>query len=126
MTRFYETVDILGVQEKASQDALRTIDLQLRELSAQVKSNVDDITTLNDSVAAAGAPADAEYMVISANSTLTNERRITVSSPLQGTDGGAGGTYTIASNGTIATAAADITDNALVRGDGGGRGIQGS
>ena len=52
MTRFYETVDILGVQEKASQDALRTIDLQLRELSAQVKSNVDDITTLNDSVAA--------------------------------------------------------------------------
>ena len=44
-----------------------------------------------------GAPTDAEYVVMSLNGTLTNERVLTAGSGISITDGGAGSTVTIAS-----------------------------
>jgi hypothetical protein len=50
-----------------------------------------------------GAPTDAEYVVMSLNGTLTNERVLTAGTGINITDGGAGGNVTIASTvtGTI-------------------------
>ena len=56
-----------------------------------------------------GAPTDAEYVVMSLNGTLTNERVLTAGTGISITDGGAGGNVTIASTvtggigGSIAT-----------------------
>lgn len=49
-----------------------------------------------------GAPTNAEYVVISLNGTLTNERVLTAGSGISVTDGGAGGNVTIAATGTSA------------------------
>lgn len=46
-----------------------------------------------------GAPTDAEYVVMSLNGTLTNERVLTAGSNITITDGGAGSTVTIAASG---------------------------
>lgn len=43
-----------------------------------------------------GAPASAEYLVISADATLTDERVFTPAGGIAVTDGGAGGNYTVA------------------------------
>lgn len=44
----------------------------------------------------AAAPADAQYLTLATNATLTSERVWTPGSGLQGTDAGAGSTYTVA------------------------------
>jgi len=44
------------------------------------------------------APVGASYITLSTDATLTNERALAVSSPITGTDGGAGGSYTIGLN----------------------------
>jgi hypothetical protein len=46
-----------------------------------------------------GAPTDASYVVIGADSTLTDERVLTAGSNITITDGGAGGNITIAASG---------------------------
>ena len=46
-----------------------------------------------------GAPTNAEYVVMSLNGTLTNERVLTAGSGISITDGGAGSTVTIAASG---------------------------
>lgn len=46
-----------------------------------------------------GAPTDAEYVVMTLNGTLTNERVLTAGSGITITDGGAGSTVTIAASG---------------------------
>lgn len=46
-----------------------------------------------------GAPVDAKYIVLAANSTLTNERILTAGSGVSLVDGGAGGPLTISSAG---------------------------
>ena len=46
-----------------------------------------------------GAPTDASYVVIGADSTLTDERVLTAGSNITITDGGAGGNVTIAASG---------------------------
>jgi len=43
-----------------------------------------------------GAPRDAQYLVLAVNGTLTDERVLTPGDGLDGTDGGAGGAYTLA------------------------------
>lgn len=69
-----------------------------------------------------GAPADATYVVMSLNPTLTNERVLTAGSNITITDGGAGGTVTIAStasgSGTV-TNTGTLTANHLILGNGG-------
>jgi hypothetical protein len=42
-----------------------------------------------------GAPADAQYLALATNATLTSERVLTVANGIEGADGGAGSTYTI-------------------------------
>ena len=49
-----------------------------------------------------GAPTNAEYVVLSTDGTLTNERVLTAGSGISVTDGGAGGAVTIAATGTSA------------------------
>jgi len=50
-----------------------------------------------------GAPVNAEYLVLSLDATLTNERRFVPGTGLTAVDGGAGGNYTLnASPGTPA------------------------
>lgn len=46
-----------------------------------------------------GAPADAQYVVLSANGDLTSERVLTAGANITITDGGAGSTVTIAAAG---------------------------
>lgn len=46
-----------------------------------------------------GAPTDAEYVVMTLNGTLTNERVLTAGTGISITDGGAGSTVTIAASG---------------------------
>ena len=50
-----------------------------------------------------GAPTDAEYVVMSLNGTLTNERKLTAGSRISITDGGAGGNVTIAADASPVT-----------------------
>lgn len=45
--------------------------------------------------ATAGAPTNAEYLVLTADGTLTNERALVVSGGILASDGGAGGNYTL-------------------------------
>ena len=54
-----------------------------------------------------GAPTDAEYVVMSLNGTLTNERVLTAGTGISLTDGGAGSTATIANTGVTSLGAGD-------------------
>ncbi len=62
------------------------------------------------------APADAQYVVLSANATLTNERILAVNAPIAKTDSGAGAAITLSHDDTTVIAgsytAADITVDA--------------
>jgi hypothetical protein len=49
--------------------------------------------TINSSGGGGGAPTDAQYLVLSANGTLTDERVVTVGTGLSSSDGGAGGSF---------------------------------
>ncbi len=52
-------------------------------------------------VGALAAPGDAEYLVVSLNGTLTNERKLTEGAGISFNDGGAGGNFTIAADGSV-------------------------
>lgn len=52
-----------------------------------------------------GAPTDAEYLVMSLNGTLTNERVLTAGTGISLTDGGAGSNATIANTGVTSNVA---------------------
>lgn len=52
-----------------------------------------------------GAPTDAEYVVMSLNGTLTNERVLTAGTGISVTDGGAGSNATIANTGVTSNVA---------------------
>ena len=52
-----------------------------------------------------GAPTDAEYVVLSANATLTDERVLTAGTAISLTDGGAGSTITVANTGVTSNVA---------------------
>ena len=55
-------------------------------------------SSASSSSVSSGAPVDGQYLVLAVNGTLTNERAFTlaVNSGMSGTDGGAGGNYTLA------------------------------
>lgn len=55
------------------------------------------------------APYDAQYLVLAANSTLTNERVATAGQGITFTDAGAGSTFTIAFNGAFGTTRGNMT-----------------
>lgn len=50
-----------------------------------------------------GAPTDASYLVLTTNATLTDERTLSLSAPLSGSDGGAGAAYTLSLSGWSGT-----------------------
>lgn len=52
-----------------------------------------------DEISGGGAPADASYLVLSSNGNLNSERVLTAGSGISITDGGAGGSLTIAATG---------------------------
>ena len=52
-----------------------------------------------------GAPTDAEYVVLSANGTLTDERVLTAGTAISLTDAGAGSTITVANTGVTSNVA---------------------
>lgn len=56
-----------------------------------------------------GAPTNAQYLVLTLDGTLTDERRFVPSSPITGTDAGAGSTYTVGFDQTV-----DLNNNARV------------
>lgn len=72
----------------------------------------DDAGSETDLTAAGGggAPDSAEYLVLGLNGGLTNERVLVPTEGIQGTDGGAGGNYTIKLN--INGLTADATPDA--------------
>ena len=67
-------------------------------LSDVASTVVQTGSSASSSSVSSGAPVDGQYLVLSANGTLTNERVFTlaVNSGMSGTDGGAGGNYTLA------------------------------
>jgi len=77
-----------------------------------------DGTTQNTaSTGSGGAPTDAEYITLSANGSLTNERVITAGTGIGFTDGGAGSALTIFNAGvTLLTAGTGISLNSSTGG----------
>lgn len=55
-----------------------------------------------------GAPTDAQYLVLTTNATLTDERTLSLSAPLSGSDGGAGSAYTVSLSGWSGTTDGDM------------------
>ena len=50
-----------------------------------------------------GAPTDATYLTLTTNATLTDERTLSLTLPLSGSDGGAGAAYTVTLSGWSGT-----------------------
>ena len=68
-------------------------------------TNGDGTIEIAASGGGGGAPTDAEYVVLSANGTLTDERVLTAGTAISVTDGGAGSTVTIANTGVTSNVA---------------------
>ncbi|NBO99914.1 MAG: hypothetical protein EBU90_07265 [Proteobacteria bacterium] len=80
------------------------------------------VSTSSISGGGGGAPADASYVVLGINGTLTNERVLTAGSGISISDGGAGSTVTISAIGGgggsgDVVGPSSSTDNAIVRFD---------
>jgi len=77
-------------------------------------------SSVSSSEFSVGAPASAQYVVLTSNPTLTNERALTAGSGISIVDGGAGSTVTISTTGGGSgdvVGPASSTDNAIVRFD---------
>lgn len=107
MVRAYPGVHVSAVQDRAARDCLKAIDVYLRDSSRAVQAPTGGTSTGSN-------PTDASYVTISAEGSLTNERRLIGSSPVTVTDGGAGSTVTIAAA-TVVVGPASATANAIVR-----------
>ena len=55
-----------------------------------------------------GAPTDAQYLTLTTNATLTQERTLSLTLPLSGSDGGAGAAYTVTLSGWSGTTDGDM------------------
>lgn len=118
MPRSFIGIDYDRVKDPAVREALEILDEYLRDSEAITSPNVADD-------AGEGGIAGAQFVVLKNHSGLTKERKLAVTSPVTLTDAGANSTVTLAAP-TAVTSAAVITDNAIVRGDGGGQGVQDS
>lgn len=61
-------------------------------------------------ISTGGAPVDAQYVTLSTNGTLTDERVLVVNSPLSLVDGGAGGNVTLSLSGSVGGAVAYVAN----------------
>ena len=64
---------------------------------------------------ASGAPANAQYLVLSANGTLTDERIFTTGTGLKFTDGGAGGNYTLVIDDSVVATVSGTTFQGTIK-----------
>ena len=55
-----------------------------------------------------GAPTNAQYLTLTSDATLTQERTLSLSAPLSGSDGGAGSAYTLSLSGWSGTTDGDM------------------
>ena len=55
-----------------------------------------------------GAPTDAQFLTLTTNATLTQERTLSLTLPLSGSDGGAGAAYTVSLSGWSGTTDGDM------------------
>src|SRR5258706_9686602 len=90
MVRAYPGIHIGRVPDPPTRDALKAIDIYLRDASRAVQAPAGGSAT------GATVPTAASFVTVSAEATLTSERRLTVTSPLTLTDNGAGSTVVIA------------------------------
>jgi hypothetical protein len=63
----------------------------------------DDLTWQVPAGGGGGAPTDAQYLTLTTNATLTQERTLSLTLPLSGSDGGAGAAYTFSLSGWSGT-----------------------
>lgn len=83
-------------------ESFRVIETRLRDLYLRV-SQLEAAPTITSS-SGGGAPVDAEYLTLSLNTILTQERRFDPSARFNAVDGGAGGDYDfdLATTGVVA------------------------
>lgn len=84
--RAYSGISLNQITDKAVRDALRAIDLYLRDQRGPASSTS----------AATGGIAQESFVVLAAATTLTDERVLTVTAPLTKVDSGPGGTINLA------------------------------
>lgn len=63
----------------------------------------DDLSWQVPAGGGGGAPTDAQYLTLTTNATLTQERTLSLTLPLSGSDGGAGAAYTVTLSGWSGT-----------------------
>ena len=66
-----------------------------------ITSASNGAVTINSTAGGGGAPTNAQYLVLSADGTLTDERVFAVGTGLSATDGGAGNNYTLGINDSV-------------------------
>lgn len=76
----------------------------IEALQAKVGVDSSAVATSLDYKVAQLAPKDAQYVTLSTNGTLTNERVLTAGTGISVTDGGAGSTVTVATSAILPTA----------------------
>ena len=84
--RAYQGISLNQIEDKATRDALRAVDLYLRDQRGPTSSTSADT----------GGIAQESFVVLSTASTLTDERVLAVTAPLTKVDTGPGGTLTLA------------------------------
>ena len=96
--QFQGVAEKLFIEPENEDEMRRLVLVQLARMA--VRGDWDGFLTGGG---ASGAPTDAEYVVMSLNGTLTNERKLTAGARITITDGGAGGNVTIAADASPVT-----------------------
>ena len=94
-SQFQNVAETLFIEPENEDEMRRLVLVQLARMA--VRGDWDGFLTGGGG--SGGAPTDAEYVVMSLNGTLTNERVLTAGTGISITDAGAGSTVTIAATG---------------------------
>jgi len=96
--QFQGVAESLFIEPENEDEMRRLVLVQLARMA--VRGDWDGFLTGGGG--SGGAPTDAEYVVMSLNGTLTDERVLTAGTGISLTDGGAGSTATISNTGVLA------------------------